>query len=213
DRGSGPARRLPRWASCDRDDCRGTRSRSPGGRWRAARGRGPAPARSVSRARHDVDEPIGNDDHLLDAATLDPGPHALVAEGHLADPIVGRVDIDEQAAAHLAVDLDDDRDLRLLERCWIDHGPALLEEALAVAELRPELLGHVRTEGAEQQQGRLDRFAHERDALGGGAVAGGLESLERVDELHDRGDRGVEVELALDVVGYALDRLVDRATE
>src|SRR5207245_9674272 len=71
-------------------------------------------------------------------------------------------------------------------------------------------------EGAEQEQCRLDRLADEGGAVcgGGGAVAGGcVEGLERVDELHDRGDRGVEVELALDVVGDALNRLVDRASE
>ena len=38
----------------------------------------PARGRSVSRARHDVDEAIGDHDHLLDAAALDPGPDAVV---------------------------------------------------------------------------------------------------------------------------------------
>src|SRR5262249_19165831 len=128
----------------------------------------------------------------------------------------GGVDADLEPAAHLAVDLHDDRDLRLLQRRRIGDGPALLEEALTMAELLPQLLGHVRAEGPQQEQGRLHRFANERDAVSGRSDAvsgGGLEGLERVDELHDRGDRRVEMELALDVVGHSLDRLVDRPPE
>src|SRR2546426_12341792 len=84
-----------------------------------------------------------------------------------------------------------------------------------MAELRPQLLGDVRTEGPEQEDDGLDRLAEKDQALGGGDRVGrhGLERIERVDQLHDRADRGIEVKVVLDVLGDALDRLVDLAPE
>src|SRR5437773_5915315 len=84
-----------------------------------------------------------------------------------------------------------------------------------MAELRPQLLGDVRTEGPEQEDDGLDRLPEKDQALGGGDRVGGhgLERIERVDQLHDRADRGIEVKVVLDVLGHALDRLVDLAPE
>ena len=83
----------------------------------------------------------------------DPRLHPVVAEGQLPHLIVGGVDADEEPAAYLAVDLDDDGHLCLLERRRIGDRPALLEETLAVAELIPQLLGHVRAERARGDAG------------------------------------------------------------
>ena len=59
------------------------------------------------------------------------------------------------------------------------------------------------------------RLAQERRPLRGRHVLARprLERVERVDQLHDGADRRVEVEVALDVVGDPLDRLVNRPPE
>src|SRR5207245_3629392 len=71
-----------------------------------------------------------------------------------------------------------------------------------------------RTEWPEQEQQRLDRLAHQRRPLLARLLGGGgLKRMELADELHDRADRGVEVEGVLDIGGHAVYRLADGPAE
>ncbi|MNS52788.1 hypothetical protein D3C72_855150 [compost metagenome] len=76
-----------------------------------------------------------------------------------------------------------------------------MRERGLVTQLRPELLGHVRREGREQQNEGLEALTRELVRLVG-----------LVDEDHHLADGGVEAQ-ALDVVGDLLDGLVQRAGE
>src|SRR5204863_1345543 len=63
---------------------------------------------------------------------------------------------------------------------------------------------------AEQRQPGLDRLPTQGGPLGArGALLARIPGLQRVHELHDGGDGGVEVEVALEIVGDLLDRLVE----
>src|SRR3989337_559798 len=133
----------------------------------------------------------------------------------VADSLFPGAGLDGEATAHLAVHLNDDEDFFAGQRPGIGLGPRLPEAALRVAQAGPELLRQVGGEGSQQEDQRFDGFAEEGPALlAAHRVLGGrVEGVEGVDQLHDRADRRVEVELVLDVVGHALDRLVNRPPE
>ena len=67
----------------------------------------------------------------------------------------------------------------------------------------------VRRDGIEQQHHRFERFVAHRPALATLVV----ELANRIQQFHQRCDRGVEGVAAADVVGDLLDRLVDLATQ
>ncbi len=108
----------------------------------------------------------------------------------------------EQPVADLAVDLADQLEgVRLQER-RVGLRPRLLPHALtrqAVVGVR----GRVRGEREQQRRGRRQREAH-RARLRLAALGRG----DLVDELHDRGDRGVEREAPRQVGGHLVDRPV-----
>ncbi len=117
-----------------------------------------------------------------------------------SSPIVAR---HLEAVAQLSVHLQHDLDGLALEHRRVRDGPRVPPQALA-AEPLPELLGEMRRVGLDQRDGGL------RGEAGGGVVG---RAADLVDELHHRGDRGVEREAPVDVVGDLGDRLVRLARQ
>src|SRR5262249_58836788 len=89
------------------------------------------------------------------------------------------------------------------------------EEAPAMPESLPELLREVGSHGAEEAQRHLHRLPQQGAALlAGSAIEGvALEVVEGVDQLHDRADRRIEMEIALHVGGDPADRLANHPAE
>ncbi len=128
----------------------------------------------------------------------------LLRERH--EIALGKICRHRDDVAHLAIDLHRDLERVMHQERGVGLGPGLLPQPLA-AERRPQLLGDVRRVGLDQRdQGR----GREPDDRGLG-VAAPRRSL--VEQLHGRGDGGVEVEALCRVASRLVDRPVRLARQ
>ena len=83
-----------------------------------------------------------------------------------------------------------------------------------MAEHLPELVREVGGEGSEQEDEVALHVGHQLGGRGRFAFLDGVfVSIELVDQLHDGGDGGVEVPASAEVVGDALDGLMELALD
>jgi len=116
---------------------------------------------------------------------------------------------DGDTRAQPAVDLNHDFDRVLHQRGRVRFGPALVHEERRVPELAPHRLRRMRHEGRQHQDDEVERLLHHRAALRRRI----LEPRQRVQQLHDRGDGGIERAPPADVITDFRERLVDLGAE
>ncbi len=134
--------------------------------------------------RDDVDEAAWHDNDFADLLAFEEGNDLLVGEGGFFHRLVVRVLGHRDLRAELAHHLHRDRDLVVDKHGLFVGWPIRVGDGGGIAELGPEFLGEVGREGRKDAREAVE------------LVAG--EGFTRVDELEDRGDRGVEGQL-LDV--------------
>ena len=126
---------------------------------------------------------------LTTSLAVDVGPHVRGARGQPLELVRRRVAGRLHAVAHLAVDLADELERVALQQRRIGVRPGLLPHAPA----GEQVVGvgrQVRREREQQRRGGRRARSAARPASASRAA------VDLVDELHDRGDRGVEREAA-----------------
>src|ERR1035438_8796036 len=89
---------------------------------------------------HDVDQLVGDDDHFDHLLAFEEGLHFFVGEGSGFQFLLRGAEGGVDAAAELAVDLDDDLGFVFLGELGVEGRPGVAEDGTFVTELFPDLL-------------------------------------------------------------------------
>src|SRR6266404_8050322 len=114
----------------------------------------PRCARSDVSSHDEIQQAVRNEDGPGQLLALEPGTDAVVVAGQRQGLRLRRAPFDVQAAAHLAVDLHDERDARGRRELRVEVRPRRFEEGSLFPEPLPPLFCEVRRDGMEKLEKR-----------------------------------------------------------
>src|SRR5262245_36065196 len=151
-------------------------------------------------------------DHLLHLLPCEMRHDRGIGERQLLQLLFGRLGRHGEPAANLAIHLHRNNDFLGLRNSRVELRPRRVHQTVAMAEHFPQLLARMRCEGRQHADERLNGFADDGCRIRTNVIAI-AERIQRVDQLHHRGHRGIELLSLLDVRGHPPDRVVRLASQ
>src|SRR5215471_10675095 len=136
----------------------------------------------------------------------------FIRQSSLLHEILRAVCGNSDLAAELPVDLDGILDLLLLRQGGIVFRPGMAQEVVLLSQGFPEFCRQIGGKGREQEHDLALNIGYKRRRK---APASNLLlcSIEFVHKLHDGGNAGIKVPSSLEIIGYALDGLMELALD